>query len=122
MEQEEEAGGFPFKLTGTNVTTFSSVLNFLRTRTNWGACIMPQRMKELRILKEQRTYGCGMPSYVRKYRWIRREKKNCFVNVTLRENQKIICKFSSNAQTILIKQSVPFYFKSPLKPSNACQL
>lgn len=50
------------------------------------------------------------------------KKKNCFVNVTLRENQKIICKFSSNAQTILIKQSVPFYFKSPLKPSNACQL
>lgn len=33
-----------------------------------------------------------------------------------RENQKIIYKLSSNAQTILILQNIPFYFKSALKP------
>lgn len=74
-------------------------------------------MKELCIWKEQRSYICGTPSYVWKSSWIRKEKnKNSFANFTLRENQKITYELSSNGQTILIKQNIQFYFKSPLKP------
>lgn len=46
----------------------------------------------------------------------KKKNKNSFANFTLRENQKIIHKLSSNTQIILIKQSIPFYFKSLLKP------
>lgn len=61
-------------------------------------------------------YVACLPMYENLARSEEIKNKTSFANFTLRETQKIIYMLSSNAQTILIKQSIPFYFKTPLKP------